>query len=77
MKITYRKVNKHAGYNDTWLAPYVGETVKLVEYKDGNMKLKLGGHWYNNIQGPFIASNGWQFTTKKILGKPLKKKGIK
>jgi len=77
MKITYRKINKHAGYNDTWLAPYVGETVKLVEYKDGSMKLFLDGHWYNNVEGEYITINEWRYTIKKLLGKPLKKRGIK
>jgi len=62
-----RIINGHAGWNDTWLAPYVGKTVRVVKYVNGRVDLWLDGHRYNNCEGGYCAKNGWYYTVFKLL----------
>ena len=72
-KTTFRKVNYHASVNNTWLAPYMNCIVKLIEYKNGRIDLWLDGYLYKNVEGTYCSTfNGWYYTIKKILGRPLK-----
>ncbi len=68
--ITFRKVKENANDNNTFLQCYVGDIVKLVEYKSGRIDL----HYKNGIMkycDGFYSSeyNGWNYTLKKILSR--------
>ena len=73
-KITYRKITHAAGDNETFLLPYVGEIVKLTEYKNGRIDLQLeDGSIMHQVDGNYCSEyNGWNYTIKKLLGRPLK-----
>jgi hypothetical protein len=73
MKTSYRKINAHAWINDTWLSPYCGYIVKLIEYKNRRMDIILDGHRYKHLQGTYSDDDGWKYTLKFLLGKPLKR----
>jgi hypothetical protein len=71
-KISYRKINDQSWVNDTWLSPYCNRIVKLVEYKSGRIDMWLDGHKYD-VSGSYTAPNGWYYTIKKLLSRPLKR----
>lgn len=64
---TLKKANSHSWINDTWLAPYCGYIVRLVEYKNGRLDMHLNGALFKNLEGSFTASNNWRYTLKKLL----------
>ena len=71
-KITFRKVNYHAWVNNTFLQCYVETIVKLVEYKNGRMDLHTQNGIIPHVDGTFTSEyNGWNYTTKRLLGRPL------
>lgn len=69
-KITFRKVKAECWINDTWLTPYCNYIVKLVEYKSGKIIMWLDGFQYD-VSGTFTAPNGWSYSIKKLLSRPL------
>jgi len=72
--ITHRKVNYHAWVNETFLQCYADTIVKLVEYKNGRMDLHTESGIIPNVHGTYTSEyNGWNYTVKKLLGKPLQK----
>jgi hypothetical protein len=71
MKTKVRKVKPECWINDTWLAPYCGYTVKLIECKSGKISMILNGSRYDNVEGKYTASNGWNYTIKKLLSRSL------
>lgn len=74
MKITYRKILRKADDNDTWLAPYAysDTIVKVKHYVSGKLKLYFHGEDYESESGKiYIASNGWEYTTLKLLSRPI------
>lgn len=71
-KITFRKVNENSWVNNTWLQCYCGYIVKLVEYANGRIDMHLDGNIYKHCEGNYISQyNGWNYTLKKILSRPL------
>ncbi len=74
MITTYRKVNSKSWINDTFLAPYCGYIATLMEYPNGTMHLRVNGSLIHHVQGSFTAKNGWRYTVKKLLGKPILKR---
>ncbi|MBE3035539.1 MAG: hypothetical protein IMZ70_00420 [Candidatus Atribacteria bacterium] len=74
-RITYRKVKRCASDNETWLQPYVGYVVKEVKYLNGKIGLWLDGRYCGDVSGDFTSEyNWWDYTTSKLLGKPLAQK---
>jgi len=72
-KLSFRRINDNSWINNTWLAPYSQRIVKLMEYKNGRIDLYLDGFIYKHVEGGYTSEyNGWQYTIKKLLGKPLK-----
>lgn len=73
-KHTFRKVNEHAWFNDTWLQCYCNYIVRLVEYKNGRMDLHVNDSHITHVEGTYTSEyNGWNYTTKKLLGRSIKK----
>lgn len=66
-KVTTGIINEHAWVNDTWLAPYAGYDVKLIEYENGKKELLLDGITHENMQGEFFAPNGWHYEVDKLI----------
>lgn len=74
-KTTVRKINSHAWINDTWLMPYAGYIIKLIEYKNGRIDLCLDGRLMKHVEGKYCSEhNGWLYTVKKLLSQPLRGK---
>lgn len=73
-KTTIRIINDHSWINNTWLQCYCGYYVKLVEYANGRIDMHLDGSIYKHVEGDYRSEhNGWIYTTKKLLGRPLTK----
>jgi hypothetical protein len=70
-KITHRRIKQECWVNNTWLSPYCHYIVKLVEYKSGRIDMWLDGYKYD-VSGSYTAPNGWHYTIKKLLSRPLK-----
>ena len=71
--ITFRKVNYHAWANNTFLQCYGYTIVKLTEYKNGRIDCKTQDGVMRHCQGSYTSEyNGWSYTLKKLLSKPLK-----
>ncbi len=70
-KQSFRRIRPECWINDTWLTPYCNYIVKLVEYKSGRMTMWLDGYKYD-VTGSYTAPNGWHYTIKNLLSRPLK-----
>ncbi len=72
-KITFRKVNYHAHVNNTWLQTYADTIIKMVEYKNGRIDIHTKNGWMQHCEGNYVSEyNGFSYTLKKILGRPLR-----
>jgi hypothetical protein len=73
MEKTKRKVKAESWINNTWLSPYCNYIVTLIEYKSGRMDLILDGQRMKHVEGIYMSEyNGWSYTIKKLLSRPLK-----
>lgn len=59
--ITFRRVNRHAADNNTWLQHHVGMVVRMLEYKNGRIDIHVDGARFTHCQGSYTSQyNGWQ-----------------